>query len=214
VLDGEADPITESSPTAARYVAAPRAVGAYLEASRLLLTQGGETAAQGLVASLAVAVRNKAQDLIATGSGANGEPLGLLNDSAVTVESGTTVAYSTFAAVAETVEANAGDGPLFWVLSSGAAEIARQRLVGTGSTPILGESMTIAGHPVIVVAGSASYAILGFWRDLLLIEWAPLEVAANPFANFQAAIAGLRARLDFDCVPMRPKSFAAISAIT
>ena len=214
VLADESTQITAGAAVAATHVATSHSVGAYQEHSRQIVVQGGEAIARGIARSVLVSARDKAQDQIIAGSGSGGQVLGLLNDPAVTVVSGTTVAYDDFCAVAKAVEQNAGGAALTWVLSAGAAEIARQRLTASGATPILGELMTISGHPVIVVAGSSNYAVLGAWADLLVIDWAPIEVAANPFANFQAAISGVRALHLFDAVAMRPASFACISSIT
>ena len=78
------------------------------------------------------ALRAKVQQQIIEGTGSDGELDGFVNDSEVPNAAGTTLPASHVAAALKAVEAGGGDAPLVWVVTSGAAEIARQRAWITG----------------------------------------------------------------------------------
>ena len=114
----------------------------------------------------------------------------------------------------ETVEKAAGDAPLTWVATAGAATILRQRAEISGGSAILRDGR-IGGYPCIVVGGTTDkVAVLGRWQDLIVYEFAPLEIAVNPFQNFQGQLIGVRAWATFDVAPMVAGSFATITGIT
>jgi hypothetical protein len=61
---------------------------------------------------------------------------------------------------------------------------------------------------------SAAHAVFGKWSDLIIFQWAPIEVSISPYANFKAAILGVRAWLTWAAAPLVATSFAAIANIT
>src|SRR5205814_251014 len=124
----------------------------------------------------------------------------------------------TWAAIATTldvVEKNAGDSQLTWVVTSAAAKILRARPIAGTTGPCIMADGKIAGYPVRVIGGTTSaVAAFGRWTDALIFEWAPLEIAINPFAAFQQGIIGVRAWLAWNFCPRVASSFATLSAIT
>jgi len=213
VLASESTSITEASPTVGQSLLAPSNATAYLEQSRQFALQS-EGGAQALASLLTNALRTHVGVQILEGSGSNGEVTGLINDSVVATSSGTTLAWSTVCTTLETVEKTAGDGDLAWVVTAPAAKILRQRAVISGGDAILDDGK-IGGYPVVVIGGTTNAnAAFGKWKDLLVYEWAPLEIAVNPFAAFSQAIIGVRAWLAFNAAPIAATSFATITSIT
>jgi hypothetical protein len=203
----------ESAPTT-QSLLTPVNLTCHVTESRTWALQAGPMGAQAIRDLLIGALRTQAQVQILTGTGSNGQVLGLLNDSTIATASGTTVAWSTVCSTMESVEAGAGDAELAWVVTAGAATILRQRAQIAGGDAILKDGR-IGGYRCIVVGGTtAKVAVFGRWRDLLVFEWAPLEVASNPFASFQGQRIGVRAWATFNAAPLVAKSFATISAIT
>ena len=213
VLANEGASIGETTPTTSRSLLNASNAGAYVEHSRQWALQT-EFGARALVQLLTNALRTHVGVQIIEGSGASGQVLGLVNDTAVSSASGTTLAWSTVATTLETVEKAAGDGALAWVVTAPAAKLMRQRAIITGGNEILKDGR-IGGYPTIVIGGTtAAHAAFGRWRDLIVYEWAPLEIAANPFAAFRQAIIGVRGWVSFNAAPLVNGSFATIKDIT
>ena len=216
VLTDESTQAGDETPEATQAILTPKNHATYIEESRDIVLQTGEAGARAIASLIVNALRTHAQVQILTGSGANGEVLGLCNDSTIPTASGGTLTYSTVCAACEDVEGGAGDAELVWVVTAPAASVMRQRpITGTDGPPILGSDGKVAGYRVIVVGGTTdSVAVLGAWRDLLIAEFLPIEVAVNPFAVFRAAVIGVRGWLSFDATAKVAGRFATITAIT
>lgn len=216
MLASETATAAEDTPTVSRSLLNPSHATDYIELSRQFAVQS-ETGARAGGRLLENAIRNKMQQQIIEGSGASNEVEGLATDTAnITNTSGTTLAFAAITTTLDVVEKAAGDGALTWVITSAAAKILRARPVTTsGTTPILGSDMKIGGYPVVVIGGTTSAtAIFGRWEDLIVYQWSPLEIATNPYAQFQAGIIGIRGWLAFSAAPLVNASFASITGIT
>jgi hypothetical protein len=156
---------------------------------------------------------------IIEGSGSNGQALGLAVDTTnvttnVTNTSGGTRAWTTICDTIAAVEAAAGDGALAWVVTATAAKIMRQRAIISGGEAMLADGR-VGGYPAIVIGGTTSAtAVFGRWKDLVVYEWVPIEVATNPFANFKSGIMGVRGWTSFNAAPLVYASFATITSVT
>jgi HK97 family phage major capsid protein len=214
ILATESTQATSVGALAAQAIIGPSSVVAYEEASRqwALSAPGG---ADTLATLLLNSVHTKIGQQIIEGSGSNAEFTGLVNDASVANAAGTTLAMSHVAAALESVEKQAGGGALAWIVTAPAATIMRQRgVVATGSPAILSD-LRIGGYPAFVVGGTTNaHAVFGRWADLLVYQWAPIEVAVNPFANFQAGIIGVRAWASVNAAPLVSGSFYVIKSIT
>jgi hypothetical protein len=212
VLATQTSTITEQTPTSSASVLAPSNIGTYITQSRqwVLQTRGGAEAVRRLILT---ALRTKAMSQLIEGTGTNNEVLGLAVDSNVPGATGTTLTIAHVVAALESVEANAGDGELGWVVTAPAAEILRQRAVISGGEAIMRDNR-ISGYPVAIVAGTAAHAVFGKFSDLIVMEWTPLELSVNPFANFRADLVGVRGWLSYNAAPLNNASFYAIRSIT
>jgi len=56
--------------------------------------------------------------------------------------------------------------------------------------------------------------IFGDWNSLIVAEWGVLEIEVNPYANFQAAIVGIRALMTCDIGLRYPGAFCVGTSIT
>jgi HK97 family phage major capsid protein len=212
-LASESATISEVSPVTAQSLLSPCHTTTYIEESRQFALQS-EGGAQAIAQMETNALRTDAGAKLLVGSGSAGEPLGLLNDTTVSTTSGTTLTMAAIATTMETVEKSAGDGALTWIVTSAAAKILRQRAVISGGAAILADAK-IGGYSARIIGGTTdAVAAFGKWSDLLIFEWAPIEIAINPFAQFQQAIIGVRGWLAWNFAPLVASSFATISAIT
>lgn len=201
-------------PTTTQSLLAPTGHTTYIEESRPFVLQTGGLGATAIESLILAALRTQVQVQILNGSGSNGQVLGLCNDATVATTNGGTLTWAMVAGAMETVEAGAGDAELAWVVTAGAATIMRQRAQISGGDAILKDGR-IGGYRCIVVGGTtAKVAVFGRWVDLMLYEWAPIELAVHPFANFQAGIIGVRGWATFNAAPKVAGSFATITGIT
>lgn len=213
VLANEQSSISEQTPTTTQTLMVPTHLTSYMEASRqfALQSEGGAAAIANL---LTTAIRQAAGLQIIAGSGSSGQVTGLTVNSDVATATGGTLAQTHIVAALETVEKAAGDGALAWVVTAPAAKIMRQRATISGGNAILQDGK-IGGYPAIVIGGTTdATAAFGRWKDLLVYEWSPMEVAVNPFATFTSAIIGVRAWLPFSAAPLCAASFYTITSIT
>ena len=97
MLASETTNIGEVSPTATQSIVTPRNAATFIQESRQFALQVGDTGARAIANLLTNALRTKVGQQILTGTGSNGEALGLCNDSTIATASGTTIAYSTIA---------------------------------------------------------------------------------------------------------------------
>jgi HK97 family phage major capsid protein len=214
IMANESASSAEQSPEATQSLLAPVNLTTYVVESRQFNLQTGAMGANAIRDLIVGALRTQAQVQILTGTGSNGQVLGLCNDGTIATDTGGTLAFAKVAAAMEDVEAGAGDGELAWVCTAPAAKVLRSREIASGSGPILADGR-IGGYRCIVVGGTTdAVAAFGRWRDLLAFEWAPVEIAVNPFANFQGQRIGVRGWLTFNAAPKVAGSFSTITAIT
>jgi hypothetical protein len=94
----------------------------------------------------------------------------------------------------------------------------RQRAAVSNVSAILADGR-IGGYPVFVTGcTSSAVAVFGAWADMLLYQWAPIEVGTDPYgvnsANFRAQLVSVRAWITADAAPLLTGSFSTIHSIT
>lgn len=219
-LSSESTAITESQPTLGQMLLTPKNVGGYTEISHQLLLQSAPDAEsmtmEDLSATLAVDVDAKAFN----GSGASGQPTGILNTAGIGSVTGTTIAYAGVVEFqTDLASANALTENCAYVATPTVAGLLmqRQRFSST-DTPLWTGSM-LQGQ----VAGFAAYGttqvpagtlLFGNFGDVVVAEWGVMELTLNPFANFAAGIVGVRAWATVDIGVRRAGSFSAASSVT
>jgi HK97 family phage major capsid protein len=190
--------------------------------SEKLLRQGGpagEAIVQnGLASDLAVGVDVAVID----GSGASGQPLGIRNTVGIGTASGTSLGYSGLVGAQKTVaDANAILDPtgLGYVTTPTVAELlkGRQRFTGTDSPLWRGaiHEGEVEGVRALATKQMPAAALLyGDWSAVVVPEWGVLTLEVNPFADFKAAIVGVRALWSLDVIVQHPSAFVSITSIT
>jgi hypothetical protein len=94
---------------------------------------------------------------------------------------------------------------------------ARQRFAST-DTP-LWQGNLLAGNMVgfraqATTAVTAASMVFGDFSSVVIGEWGMLEIALNPYANFAAAITGVRAIQTVDVGIRYPGAFSRATSIT
>lgn len=219
-LANEASTITESQQTFAQMALSPKTVGAYTEISRQLMLQSSPDA-EGIVTSDLASVTALAYDAgVLSGSGASGQPTGIVNTAGIGSVTGTSIAFAgilefqTDVAAANVMPAAGG-----YVTTHPVASLLIQRVKYTSTASPLWEGNvwdgTMQGFPAMGSNQMAAASMLfGDWAQVVVAEWGVLEVEVNPYANFQAGIIGVRAIVSMDCGLRYPAAFSLATSIT
>jgi HK97 family phage major capsid protein len=219
-LSTEATAITESQQTIGQLAMSPKTVGAYTEISRLLMLQSTPAADQ-LVMNDLTRVIGLAIDLAGLeGSGASGQPTGISATAGIGSVTGTSLAYA--GVVEFQTDVAAGNA-----LSTGSAYVTtpavagllmqRQRFASTDTPLWTGsvlDGMVSGFNATTTTQMTAASMIFGDFSQVVIGEWGFLELALNPYANFTAAISGIRAIQTVDVGIRQAAAFSRAVSIT
>lgn len=219
-LANEASTATESQQTFGQMALTPKTVGAYTEISRQLLLQSSPDAESIVTVDLAT-VCALAVDLgVIAGSGAAGQPTGIVNTAGIGSVTGTAMDYADVlqfqadVAAANVMPVNGG-----YVTTPAVALLmmTRQRFNSTDTPLWVGNIWDgqMSGFPAMSSNQmTAATMLFGDWAQVIVGEWGVLEVEVNPYANFQAGIIGVRAMVSMDVGLRYAAAFSYSTSIT
>lgn len=222
-LANEGSTATESQQTFVQIAMSPKNVGGYTELSRQLLLQSSPSAEGLVMADLAQVVALDIDLKGLNGSGASGQPTGILNTAGIGSVTGTSMDYAdiiefqTDVFAGNALNANAG-----YVTTGVVAGLLKQRVkFSSTASPIwegrLEDGVVDAPNGYRGMASNqmpAATMLFGDFGQVIVAEWGVLEVEVNPYANFQAGIVGVRALASIDIAVRHPTAFSAASSIT
>jgi HK97 family phage major capsid protein/HK97 family phage prohead protease len=220
-LANEASTVTESAQTFGQMSLSPKTVGGYTEISRQLLLQSSPDA-EGIVKTDLATICALAIDVGALrGSGASGEPQGIVGTSGVGSVTGTSLAAAGILEFQSDVSAgNLLSGSCGYVTTPAVAALlmARPELPSTGTTRLWQGNMlegTLFNMRAMTSNQMSSATMLfGDFSQVVIGEWGVLEIEVNPYANFQAGIVGVRALVSIDVGVRYGGAFSYASSIT
>jgi HK97 family phage major capsid protein/HK97 family phage prohead protease len=219
-LGTEASQVTESNQAFQQIAMTPKTVSAYTEISRNLLMQSSPSAEGIVTDDLGKTVAVAADLAVLNGSGASGQPLGIIGTTGIGTVSGTSF---TKAAILEfqTDVATSNVEPVRggYVTTPAVAGLASSRVEFSGSQKEIWVGNiwdgVMAGFPAMssnqMPAGTM---LFGDWQEVVVAEWGVLEVEVNPYANFTAGILGVRAMYSLDVGVRRAFAFSYGAAMT
>lgn len=214
-VSGEVTDAGVSQPVLGTAPMVPRTLAVALRFSR----QWGMQAAGGEEFIRRHLLRSVGEALDATffaGTGAAGEPRGLLNTSGVGAQSGAGLSHAgTLAMRAAVVGAGADEARLRWVGAPGVQQTlgARERAAGSGrfvwDIDILGARANASKNVPTgaLVVGDFSQAVIGIWGSSLLVE-------VNPYDTFVSGIQAARASLAVDFGFPRAEAFCIATSVS
>jgi HK97 family phage major capsid protein len=219
-LANEASTITETNQVLAQVTLTPKTVGGYTEISRLLLLQSNPSAEAFVSNDLAAIVATAVDVAALNGSGASGQPLGIIGTAGIGGVTGTSIAY---AGIVEFQTDVAGGNALTagcgYVATPVVAGLLKQRVKFTSTASPIWEGQLLEG----MVDGYKGMATLnlptgdllfGDFGQIVIGSWGVLELEVNPYANFQAGIVGVRAIYTVDIGVRYPSAFSLATAVT
>ena len=217
-LTNEATAITESQPTIGQLSLSPKHVGAYTEISRLLALQSSPDAESLVMNDLAKAVALAADLAGLAGSGASGQPTGIIGTSGVGSVTGTSIAYAGMLEF-QTDIGNALSQACGYVTTPAVAALLMQRVKFSSTASPLWDGNILDANACGFRGMSSAQCptadiIFGAWDQLVMAEWGSLAIEVNPYANFQAGLVGVRALYAMDIGLRVPSAFSVATSVT
>jgi HK97 family phage major capsid protein len=158
---------------------------------------------------------------VLTGSGAEGQPRGIVNTPSIGSVTGTSLAaagvieFQTDVAGSNVTPIRPG-----YVTTAAVAGLlmVRPELPTVGTTRLwLGNIWdgSLFGIPAMTSQQMTALTMLfGDWQEVVVGEWGVLEVEVNPYASFAAGIIGVRAFYTMDVAMRLPAAFSYAVSIT
>jgi HK97 family phage major capsid protein len=220
-LTDEATQITESQPTIGQLPLAPKNVAALTELSHQLIQQSTPDAEQMVLSSIARDIALAVDIGVLRGSGASGQPQGIVGTSGVGSATGTSMAAAALIELqSDVATANALMPGCGYVTTPAVAGLlmARPELPTTGTTRMWTGNMLeggILGFPAMSSAQmSAATMLFGWWGSVILAEWGVLELMTNPYSDFTRGLTSVRGWYTCDVGMRYPAAFSYSSSIT
>lgn len=215
-LANQATNITESTPATGQIAFEPKEAGAYIEFSRQFALQTRYAGEQYVRRELLRTVGSLVDQAVLSGSGAAGQPTGLLNTAGIGTQSGTSLSYTGVCDMKEAAAtANAPDEAIAFLGTPAVRQLLEVRERATGSGFIWDDDR-VASRPAHVTTDlPAATLIAGAWSELILGLWGPgVEFSVNPYAGFPQGIIGARVVVACDVAVAHAAAFTAASSIT
>lgn len=212
-LSTEGTQATQADPTFGQRAMTPKTVAAAVFIGRTLSIQ---TDTRFIEQELGAKLGEAVATALISGSGAAGEPTGLLTLAGTTSTAGASLAWAGVRSLISAAEGYTAGGLVF-VAGVTAASLLRSREKATGSGMILADGK-IDGIPLIVSrCAPADALILAPWPLVVMATWGALEVTITPLASpgaFQSGKIGVRLMWSVDFVPMHASVVGKATSIT
>ena len=219
-LASETTAITESQQTLGQLAFTPKTAGAYTEISRLLALQGSPDAEMMVMSDLASVVGLAVDAAAINGSGASGQPTGIINTAGIGSVAGTNIQYAGIIEFqTDVAAANAQSASAGYVTTPVVAGLLKQRVMFSGGeSPLwagsLEEGMVDGYRGMSSNQMPAGNLLFGDFNQVVIGEWGALEIEVNPYANFAAGIIGVRAMYSIDVGLRYAGAFALATSVT
>lgn len=219
-LTNEATSGTESQPVIGQLPLTPKNVMAYSEISRQLMLQSSPAADGIIMNDLAQVIALGIDTAGLVGTGAAGQPTGVVNTAGIGSVTGTTLGYAGIVEFqTDVAQSNALAGNCGYVTTPSVAGLLKQRQRFTSTDTPIWQGNILDGEIEGFKAMSsmqltAASMLFGDFSQIVIGEWGMLEIALNPYANFTAAITGIRAIQTCDIGVRIPGAFSLATSIT
>lgn len=211
-LTSELDAITPSDPTIAELSGSPHYAGAITVVSTLMRKQAidGDFVDQHLLGLIGATL----DAAVLAGSGANGEPQGILGLADVQTVTGTGLAHAGVTQM-EQLSADQGVEPSGYLTTPGVRKLLKDREAASGSGFIWTGS-TINGKPGFATTSCpAATMFCGPWGEVIVPLWGDgIAMAVDPSTHFATGRYQYRAMVGADVIVRHPDAFVTASSIT
>lgn len=198
----EAGTATESNITFGQVALTPKTVSGYVEISRQLLLQSTPNAEGVVNADLARVIGLAVDSAAIAGPGTAGQPTGITATSGVGTANpatGTAVTYADMIRFQTVVAGSNAFMPGFAYVTTPTVAgflMAKSRFTNS-DTPIWGgnilDGALVGARAMSTLQVGSGTMLAGDFSQVVVGEWGVLEIEANPYAQFQSGIVGVRA---------------------
>lgn len=213
---GDGTSVSSSDPALGQGSLMPRTVTVVVETSLQLLASLGAARNGYLLDELDKAEVEDIDKKFVGGSGASGEPLGILNTPGINSQAGSALAWSGVADMLRQAELYTDDESLIWLVAPDVAKLLRTRERASGSGFIM-EGSVMAGVPAIVSNGMPAGSLLIVpWSKVRVATWtaAQLDIAPGSSGNFNAGKLAFRLLYEMDWLLEQPAAGVKATSIT
>ena len=212
-VDGEGTAVAESEMTVGQVSLTPKTLGAFTDVTRQLLMQSSldieSLIRDDLAKSIAIAIDKAGLE----GSGANGNPTGILNTANVGTVTAFATANPTFAEAVSletaVAGANALNGNLSYILPAAMNGGLKTTPVDAGSGVFVSQGGQINGYNAIVSAqATAGNLYFGNFDDLLIGMFGGLDIVVDPYTASTTGTVRVVAMQSVDVAVRHAASFA------
>ena len=221
--NGEAD---ESSALFAQVALKPKTISAKTQLSRKFINQASISAEQFAINELLSAIGLGVDLAVLQGTGANGQPLGILNVNGVgSVASGGTLTWANIVDLETAVSAaNADNGSLAYLTNTKVRGKLKQTLkaadghesfIWTGDNSLNGYPAHVSNQVASKLGATSneSAVVFGNWADVLLGMWGVIDVNPDPYTHSNIGAVRITAFQDVDVQVRHAESFAVCKDI-
>lgn len=219
-LTNETTAITESQQTIGQLALSPKNVGAYTEVSRQLMVQSAPDAEMLIMNDLAAVIALAIDAAALNGSGASGQPLGIIGTAGIGSVTGTSLGYAGVVEFQSDVAANNAltESCAYLTTPAVAALLAQRQRFASTDTPLWTGNIldgNVAGYRATSSTQvPAANVLFGDFSQVIIADWGVIELATNPYANFAAGITGIRAWATVDVGVRQAGAFALATTVT
>ena len=194
-LSTEASQVSASTPALAQIAATPKSVGIVVNFSRQLSLQSNAEnfVRRELMRTIGTAI----DQAILNGSGASGQPTGILQTAGISTETGTSLAQAGVVSMKRKVsDSNTSDDDITYISTPAIRELLEKRERATGSG-FIWDRDTVASRPAYVstdvpsatlICGAWPLVYLGIWGSGFVIEINPYDSTGFKTGQIQARI--------------------------
>jgi HK97 family phage major capsid protein len=216
-LGDETTVIGDVQSTFGQIALAAKSVAGSVIVSNQLMKQAGPAGNAFVTRAGAVTMAEAIDRALVAGSGASGQPLGLLGITGIDSRAGTSFALSDAAAMLRVSEGYATDDSIMWLCGVAAAEDLRTRVKTAtyGNGFLLNDDGRMLGKPVIVSRSVGDQVLICMpWSQCWAASWAALEIGVDPFTHFRDGRSIVRFVQTVDFCVERAASVAVATALT
>ncbi len=164
------------------------------------------------------AVGKLLDESILAGSGASGQPTGIVNAANIGTQAGASFDHADAIAMRQTaLTAGAREAAMQWIAAPAVQGLLAARERATGGGRFIWDGRSILDMPANATpTAPASTLILGDFSKLLLGVWGPpsLVLEVNPYQSFAAGIMAARCVLSCDVALPQPAAFVVASSVS
>jgi HK97 family phage major capsid protein len=205
----------------------PHTIGTFIPYTRKLLLQSSISIEQMIRAELMEVLSLGMQDMVLFGSGAKGEPRGVLNDPDVEVlalgANGLLPTRAHIIRMESKVEVNnALMGTIAYLTNAKVKGTLKETFINDSSdTPVWKDDNTMNGYKAVMTnsvpsdlkkgtSTNCSAISFGDWSRILIGLWSGMDFIVNPYSEDEAGNVKITVHADYDTVNRRPKSFCNV----